>query len=154
MGNELAPETEWSQTAGLDWSLARDPERASFCHFVAELGRLYRAQASLWAGDHIDGGTDWIAVDDAGNSVLTFARYGGEKPLVVSCNFTPVPRTGYRVGAPHEGEWTLLMSSDDPAYGGSGFEIARHYRTEPVPCHGREHSLVLTCPPLAAVVLG
>ncbi|HAP77060.1 MAG TPA: hypothetical protein DCR14_13355, partial [Acidimicrobiaceae bacterium] len=33
----------------------------------------------------------------------------------------PVPRPGYRVGLPWAGQWHLLVNTDDPAWGGSGF---------------------------------
>jgi 1,4-alpha-glucan branching enzyme len=154
MGSELAPETEWNHEAGLDWGLARDPARAAFLHYVACLGRLYREQPPLWAADHDDAGTEWIAVDDQANSVIAFARHGHGRTLLVACNFTPVPRTGYRVGAPHPGRWNLLLNGDAGEFGGSAFDLSSVFDTEPVGAHGREHSLVLSLPPLAAVVLG
>ena len=41
-------------------------------------------------------GWRWIDANDNDNSVLTYLRYGKDEnaPLVVACNFTPVPRRG------------------------------------------------------------
>jgi 1,4-alpha-glucan branching enzyme len=40
--------------------------------------------------------------------------------IVVVCNFTPVPRLGYRLGVPSGGCWRELLNSDGREYGGSG----------------------------------
>ena len=42
---------------------------------------------------------------------------------LVACiaNFTPVPRSGYLVGLPWAGEWEVLVDTDSPAWGGSGY---------------------------------
>ena len=47
-------------------------------------------------------GLRWIDADDSDDSVLSYMRYGkdGVGPLVIVLNFTPVPRRGYRIGAP------------------------------------------------------
>ncbi len=41
--------------------------------------------------------------------------------LVVALNLTPVPRSDYRIGAPHGGKWRCVFSSDAGLYGGSDF---------------------------------
>ena len=38
--------------------------------------------------------------------------------IVVICNFTPVPRLGYRVGLPLDGGYSVILNSDDGQYGG------------------------------------
>ena len=40
-------------------------------------------------------------------------------PLVIACNFTPVPRRGYRVGVPLEGHWREVLNSNASVYGGT-----------------------------------
>jgi 1,4-alpha-glucan branching enzyme len=64
-----------------------------------------------------------------------------------------VPREGYRLGVPAPGYYAELLNSDAGIYfgGNVGNEGGRH--TEPVPAHGHAQSLVLTLPPLGAVVL-
>ena len=43
----------------------------------------------------------------------------GTSPVVVACNFTPVPRRGYRVGVPQQGHWLELLNSNAAIYGGT-----------------------------------
>ena len=40
--------------------------------------------------------------------------------MIAVCNFTPLPRSGYRLGAPRIGRWREILNSDAGAYGGSG----------------------------------
>jgi len=66
-------------------------------------------------------------------------------------NFTPVPRTGYRVGVPHGGYWRELLNSDAREYAGSGMGNLGGVNAEEIPTHGRPFSLKLTLPPLGAL---
>jgi 1,4-alpha-glucan branching enzyme len=47
-------------------------------------------------------------------SVVSLLRKGkdGENPVLIACNFTPVPRVGYMVGVPAGGYWKELLNSD------------------------------------------
>jgi 1,4-alpha-glucan branching enzyme len=68
-------------------------------------------------------------------------------------NFTPVPRTNYRVGVPKRGFWSEIFNSDAKEYWGSGQGNVGGVETTPVSWHGRPHSINLTVPPLGAVFL-
>jgi 1,4-alpha-glucan branching enzyme len=74
-------------------------------------------------------------------------------PVVVVCNLTPVVRYEYRVGVPVGGRYVELVNTDAHDYGGSDVGNAGYVHAEPVPSHGRPHSLRLTLPPLAALFL-
>ena len=67
-------------------------------------------------------------------------------------NLTPVPRPGYRIGAPSPGGYRCRFSSDAAIYGGSDYPTRDAVTAEPRPCHGHAQSIVLDLPPLAAVV--
>jgi len=71
--------------------------------------------------------------------------------VLVVCNFTPVPRTGYRVGVPHGGYWREMLNSDAREYAGSGLGNLGGVSAEEIPTHGRPFSLKVTLPPLAAL---
>ena len=71
--------------------------------------------------------------------------------MLVVCNFTPVPRLGYRVGVPHGGYWREMLNSDAREYAGSGMGNLGGVHAEEIPMHGRPFSLKLTLPPLAAL---
>jgi 1,4-alpha-glucan branching enzyme len=68
-------------------------------------------------------------------------------------NFTPVPRYGYRVGAPLPGVWNEALNSDAVGYGGSDVTNGPVLQTEPQRVHGLEQSFELTLPPLGALIL-
>jgi 1,4-alpha-glucan branching enzyme len=71
----------------------------------------------------------------------------------VVCNFTPVVRHGYRVGVPERGAYTEALNTDATRYGGGGVTNGGEMTAENIPASGRQYSLSLTLPPLAAVVL-
>ena len=80
-------------------------------------------------------------------------RKGKSTPnlILAVCNFTPVPRPGYRIGAPHGGYWRELLNSDGAEYGGSGLGNSGGVLAEATPLHGRPYALTLTLPPLAVL---
>jgi 1,4-alpha-glucan branching enzyme len=93
--------------------------------------------------------------NDARQSVISYLRKGdGGEHLAVVLNLTPVPRHGYRIGVPQGGCYREALNTDAAIYGGSGVDNgAGPLEAEEKPWMGRTHSLVLTLPPLAAIVL-
>ncbi len=122
---------------------------------MRDLNFLYRTQSPLAAGDGADAGFRWIDCSDAEQSVVAYGRVdpGSDACVLVVCNFTPVPRHEYRVGAPYPGAYRELLNTDAVEYGGSGLGNLGAVATEPVPCHDAAQSLRLTLPPLAALIL-
>jgi 1,4-alpha-glucan branching enzyme len=87
-------------------------------------------------------------------SVLSFLRLTRSgAPLLAVCNFTPVPREGYRIGVPCGGVWRERLNSDATAYGGSGMGNLGAVTASAPGMHGRPYALSLTLPPLAVVIL-
>ncbi|MCC6213971.1 MAG: 1,4-alpha-glucan branching protein GlgB [Polyangiaceae bacterium] len=153
MGSELAQPGEWSHDSSVDWHLMEEPARRALGEWLAALGTFYRSTPALFRGDYDDRGFEWIDCDDREQSVLSFVRRDGESHVVVALNFTPVPRTGYRIGAPAAGSYVEALSSDEPRFGGSGYGTRKAVSTEPVPWHFRAQSMQLNLPPLGALVL-
>ena len=79
------------------------------------------------------------------------AKESARDTVLVVCNYTPVPREGYRVGVPHGGYWREMLNSDAREYAGSGMGNLGGLQAEEIPTHGRPFSLKLTLPPLAAL---
>jgi 1,4-alpha-glucan branching enzyme len=156
MGSEFGQGEEWDSTRVLDWYVLEYPFHRGIRELVRTLNHLYRDEAPLHAQDFDWQGFEWIDCHDAQNSVLIYQRRapddGGH--LVVALNFTPVPRDGYRIGMPAAGTYEEVFNSDDTVFGGSGVGNGdRPHRTEPVNWMNRSDSLVLTLPPLAAIIL-
>jgi 1,4-alpha-glucan branching enzyme len=68
-------------------------------------------------------------------------------------NWTPIVRHDYRVGVPEPGYYAELLNSDADVYAGSNTGNQGGRETEPVAAHGHPQSLLLTLPPLGAIVL-
>ncbi len=149
MGSELGPWTEWDHESELPWHLLAYPPHAGLQKWVKDLNHLYRSEPSLHRSDFDISGFEWIDCNDSENSTLSLIRTGGEKTILVVCNFTPVPRHGYNVGVPGPGEWTEVLNSDALVYGGSGQGNFGAVQAEAKPFHGRPYSLMLTLPPLS-----
>ncbi|MCC6640612.1 MAG: 1,4-alpha-glucan branching protein GlgB [Deltaproteobacteria bacterium] len=153
MGGEFAQWREWSHEESLDWHLLAWPLHAGVQRWVRDLNRLYRDEPALHALDHDPHGFSWIDCHDVDQSVLSWIRHGssGSPALVFACNFTPVPRHGYRLGVPVAGRWDEVLNADATTYGGSGIGNLGGVWAEPVASHGHSHSIAVTLPPLAMV---
>jgi 1,4-alpha-glucan branching enzyme len=156
MGAELGQQREWNHDASLDWHLVgEDPLHAGVQRFLADLNRLYREEAALSELDCDPHGFRWIDCHDPEHSVLTLLRSAGpgRPDVAVALNFTPVPRSHYRVGVPTPGFWREALNSDATDYGGAGWGNLGGVETRPEPAHGQPQCLSLTLPPLGAVFL-
>ncbi|MDP9096932.1 MAG: 1,4-alpha-glucan branching enzyme, partial [Pseudomonadota bacterium] len=155
MGGEFAQEREWNHDAGLDWFLLDDARHSGVQTLIRDLNMLYRELPALHDGDCDPAGFRWIVLEDAENSVYAFLRQSvaGESPVLVVCNFTPVPRHGYRVGVPHATAWVERLNTDAAIYGGSNMGNAGHVMPQDWASHGLPASLELTLPPLATIIL-
>jgi 1,4-alpha-glucan branching enzyme len=155
MGGEFGQWREWNFDASLDWHLLQHDTHRGLSKAVADLNALVRREPALHQLDFDGRGFEWIDCHNWQDSVLAFVRRG-EHPddlLVICCNFTPVPRQGYRLGVPHGGTYDEIFNGDSAWYGGTNLGNAGALEAQPVPHHGRDHSVSLTLPPLAAVVL-
>ena len=156
MGGEFGQTDEWYHEVGLDWNLlGMGPYHRGLQHLVQDLNRLYRAQPALHQVDFEPAGFQWIDCNDWEHSLISFVRRArdAEDFVVVVCNFTPVIRAGYRIGVPRGGWYRELLNTDAEVYGGTNVGNAGGVPAEAIPQHGHAHSLRLTLPPLAALVL-
>ncbi|WP_247894377.1 1,4-alpha-glucan branching protein GlgB [Azospirillum sp. B510] len=156
MGGEFAQWNEWSEARSLDWHLLEQPPHRGMRDLVRDLNHLYRELAPLHRTDCDPSGFEWIESNDNENSVFTFLRKADQSGHIVIavCNFTPVPRQGYRVGVPLPGRYVERLNTDDATYGGSGVgNPGGGVYAEEMPWHGRTHSLDLTIPPLSTLIL-
>jgi 1,4-alpha-glucan branching enzyme len=154
MGSEFGQRREWAHDEGLEWWVLQYPEHAGLQRWVSDLNALYRAEPALYEVDFDAAGFEWVDCRDAEASIISFLRRPrAGPPVLVVCNFTPVPRTNYIVGVPGGGYWRELLNSDAVLYGGSGMGNLGGVEAAPVPAQGRFHSVALTLPPLSTVFL-
>jgi 1,4-alpha-glucan branching enzyme len=158
MGGEIGQWAEWNYKESVDWHLLTppsDPRHAQIQMFVRDLNRLYVQEPALSVLDNDSEGFAWIDPHDSDNSVISFARKSGQagETLVFACNFTPVPRQGYRLGVPHAGVYVEVLNSDATRYGGSGLENTQEMASDPIFWQSCPHSILLTLPPLSTIIL-
>ena len=153
MGQEFAQRREWNFAAQLDWDLLDAPAHAGVQTAVRDLNRLHRDTPALHARDCEGDGFRWIVVDDKAQSITAWLRFGGpdDPPVAVVCNFTPVPRHGYRIGLPGAGRWREIFNSDAAEYGGSGLGNLGEVMAVPTPAHGLDASAEIVLPPLSTL---
>ena len=81
--------------------------------YLTDLNRVYRSEAALHSRDFSPEGFQWCDFSDWEQSVVSFVRKGAGGEMVFAvCNFTPVPRFGYRISVPEGGWWRELLNSD------------------------------------------
>jgi 1,4-alpha-glucan branching enzyme len=155
MGDDFGQEREWGHDMGLEWQVLQYPFHSGMLSWVEQLNRLYASEPALHELDTDPQGFEWIDCNDSVASTISLVRKGksSKQQIAVVCNFTPVPRIGYRLGVPAGGFWRELLNSDAKEYGGSGMGNLGGVMAEKQEVHGRPYSLNLTLPPLAAVFL-
>jgi len=155
MGCEFGQVSEWSHDRSLDWNVLEYPLHRGLMNWVEQLNRVYRSESPLHWFDHDPQGFEWVDCNDAPASIVSLLRKGqaNENPVLVVCNFTPVPRVGYLVGVPEGGYWKEILNSDAREYGGSGSGNMGGAEALAEKTHGRPYSLRLTLPPLGALFL-
>jgi 1,4-alpha-glucan branching enzyme len=155
MGGEFGQRREWTHEGELEWWVADLPEHAGVKHLVRDLNRIYRREPALHKIDFSSDGFEWLDLGSADISVIAFLRKapGDGAPLLVICNFTPVPRRNFLVGVPFRGVWHEILNTDAREYGGAGWGNLGGVESVPVTTQGRVESVNLNLPPLATIVL-
>jgi 1,4-alpha-glucan branching enzyme len=153
MGCEFAQWNEWNSETSLDWHLLDLEPHRGMTRWVRDLNGFLRSSRALHEVDFEPGGFEWIDCDDAAGSTLSFLRFSADssEAVMALCNFTPVPRAGYRIGVPRDGFWKEELNSDAALYGGSNMGNAGGCCAERSGSHGRPFSLVVTLPPLSVL---
>ena len=154
MGNEIGQGREWNVGASLDWHLLNTHWHKGVQTLTADLGKLYTNIKALHDLDFSHEGFAWIDCHDADQSIISYLRRARDgSNVLVLLNFTPVPRSGYRIGVPQVGIYREVLNSDAECYGGSNTGNGAGLQSEDQPWMGYPHSVVVTLPPLAGLVL-
>ena len=156
MGNEFGQPNPWNSESSLDWHLVNEANfHGRLMKWVARLNSFYRAERALHQTDSSTPGFQWVETSDASHSVISFLRSSTDarEILLAVLNFTPVPRYNYRVGVPKGGFWTETLNSDAAEFGGSSQGNLGGVEAAPFGWNLQSHSLMLTLPPLAGIVL-
>jgi 1,4-alpha-glucan branching enzyme len=155
MGGEFAQRREWTHDGELEWWVSDLPEHAGVKRLIRDLNRVYRRESALHQIDFSPEGFEWVDGGNGEMSIIAFLRKsaGDGAPLLVACNFTPVPRANYLIGVPSRGLWREIINTDARDYGGSGWGNLGSVESAPVGSHGRVESIAVNLPPLSTLVL-
>jgi len=153
MGCEFGQGREWNHAEPLDWYVLDYPYHNGMQKLVGDLNHNYRSIAALHRYDFDHQGFEWIDCHDTAHSVLIYLRRDGDEFVITLLNFTPLPRHNYRIGIPVEGTYKEIINTDSAHYGGSNMGNGGLIQSQATPWMGRPHSIELTLPPLAGIVL-
>jgi len=155
MGQDFGQLREWSEEREIDWFLLSNPRHMQLKDFMRDLIHLYREHPCMYELDTKEEGFTWVNADDNERSIFSFERHSkdGKDNLLFICNFTPVNRMDYRVGAYKKANYQLLLDSDAKKYGGGGMlpEKAK-VKVEEIAADNRDHSFAIPLPAYGAQV--
>jgi 1,4-alpha-glucan branching enzyme len=153
MGCEFAQFSEWNHNQSLDWHLTQWADHWRMQNLIIDLNKLYKSHPALFEADVDSAGFQWIDSNNADDNAVAFLRKSSAtgRQILVTGNFSPVIRNGYRVGVPKPGYYREIMNTDSHLYGGSNFGNGGGVEAQAFACHGLPYSVVVSLPPLAVV---
>ncbi|QGJ71845.1 1,4-alpha-glucan branching protein GlgB [Planctomycetales bacterium 10988] len=154
MGCDFGQWAEWDYDESLQWHLTHWESHSGMQKYLSDLNRMYREEPSLHQLDFDSDGFEWIDCHNSDESCLSFMRKAKDPDdfVVVSINFTPVPRMEFRIGVPKKGYYREISNSDSSYYSGSNLGNGNGVMAEEIEFHGRPYSIKIVMPPLATVV--
>lgn len=154
MGSDFGQSHEWHYDQSLDWHLLQYQDHSGIQNAVRSLNHFYQQYPTLAQNDYNSLGFQWINTHDENNSTFSFIRTGHkpEDTFLVVGHFTPVERSGYRVGVPHQGFWKECVNTNASEFGGSGLGNLGGLYTDDYPWNARPYSLNIYLPPLTTLI--
>ena len=154
-GGEFGQTQEWNFQQSLDWHLLQFEPHNMMQNFVKDLNELYKTEPALYEKAFSHEGFEWIALDDAENSVISYIRKGHDtvNDLIILCNFTSVLRENYAIGVNSKQPLKEIFNSDLSKYYGSGVKNAENIKVSAKSYHSKKYSANITLPPMAMIVL-
>ena len=151
MGSEFAQVHEWEYEKGLDFYHSKDKNHQEFNDFVKEINKIYKNNSPLYEIEDSWDGFKWISPDEKDNNIYSFTRTDlkGNK-IVFIANYSGNVYKKYRLGV-EEGEYEVLLNTDDKRFGGSGLFKDKIYKTVKKPAHNVEYSICFDLQPFSSV---
>lgn len=153
MGSEFAQWSEWAHGRSLDWHLLDYDRHQGIQTLIKDLNHCYTSMPSLYQRSFRGDGFEWVDCHDSTQSIVSYIRKSDQDFSIVILNFTPVPRTAYRIGVPVAGSYREMLNSDSSFYGGSNMGNDNPLYSQPVPWMNHQQSLEINLPPLGALIL-
>lgn len=154
MGQDFAQEREWSEERELDWELLANKDHKAINEWMKALLHIYKSYPSCYELDATWEGFEWINANDNYRSIFSFVRKSkkGTKNLLFVVNFTPMAYDDYRVGCLNKKRHTLILNSEDKAFGGEQEDYKKIYTPVKSECDGKEYSIAFPLAPYGVAV--
>ena len=154
MGNEFAQFIEWNSEQQLDWLLLDYDSHRQVRDYVREINRFYRDNPAFWQIEDRWDGYQWIDAGDSARNMISYIRTDeAGRQVVVVVNFSPMTWEGCVIGVPDAASYSVVLSSDEARFGGSGRDQGRMKVDKKTPSHGFDQSITLDVPPMSALYL-
>ncbi|MDQ0058336.1 1,4-alpha-glucan branching protein GlgB [Paenibacillus harenae] len=153
MGSEWGQFDEWKDSDMLDWMVLEYDSHRGMHRYVKDLNHVYVDESSLWERDREPECFEWIDVNNANQSVISFIRRGNGTFTVIIANFSANDYGQYRIGVPERGNYRSLMHSNEKQYGGTVSDRPPSYCSQPIAWHGHNQSILLHLPPFTFMLL-
>ncbi len=155
MGGDIGMWNEWWEARSIDWHMLENNFNSGLQRFIKDLNQIYRSEKALWEYDYDGASFQWIEHNDINNNVFAYIRRAKDPKdyLIVVLNFSPVPRSGYRIYAPENTYYKEILNSDAGIYAGSNVGNLGGVHSEDYSWRGNQYSLSLSVPPLSVLIL-
>ena len=153
MGSEFAQFIEWNYKQELDWLLLSYDAHKQFKDFVKDLNHYYLRHSELYEQDSTYDGFKWVIVNDNSHNIVAYKRYNksGDYTLVV-LNLSPMNRDNYYVGVSENKTYSVVLTSDDKKYGGTGM-VKKSYKPIKGYMHDEAQYISISIPANSVILL-
>lgn len=147
MGCEYAPFREWDYSNSLEWFMLSYDMHRKYQSYIRELNFFYLEHKEFWEIEDSFDGFHWISADDNCGNIYAYSRKDSDgNNVYVVLNFSPNPNYGYCIPVDEDGEYEILLNSDDECFGGSGAVKVKDLWAE-------NNKIITNIPPLAGVYI-
>jgi len=154
MGGEFGQWNEWNCNNSLQWDLLEWESHQGLQNYMAHLNHLYINEPALHQIDFDPAGFEWVDSNNHEDCIIAYLRRGKDPSdyVLVCNNFTPVPRTAYKIGVPEACWFEEISNSDSSYFGGSNVGNNGGVQAVAKESHGRPASMEIALPPLGTVM--
>ena len=154
MGAEFAQFIEWNEWQALDWHLMGYESHKKMHHFLSAWNEIYVNEPCLYELDTTYDGYEWIEVDNANESIISFERLDKKgNRLICIINFTPVWRHAHPIGVSALGDYDILLHTSTEAFGGHCKTHFDTYTATKEAAFNRPYRITVPVPPLTAMYI-
>lgn len=146
MGGEIGQFREWSEEREIDWSVLSYPAHIGLKQYNQDLNHLYKSEIALYENDYNWDGFKWLVVNDNTHNLISYERIYQNNKLVVILNFSFSMWFDYHIPNLENGEYEIIISSDDEKYAGEHLLKGTKYKVE-------NNELVISIPYSSGIIL-